>query len=245
VIGLRLLKLGRRRIAVPESWLALYFLVGAFFGMGLSSVAYMSWGNPDLALPDLLGRLLHAGYLFGVTAGMGCLYVFTWLTFRPAERWARVLVSVAATVMITGFVAIGLSDGYRIALRPGVAHWVTWAARTSVYLWLLFESFRYWRLSRRRLRLGLAEPLVTNRFLLWSIYATAMLSMGMIDPLARFWYIIRTGESERWIPELGGPIVIWLITLSSALGILVMISVYLTFFPTAGYRRWVEGRRTP
>jgi hypothetical protein len=33
-----------------------------------------------------------------------------------------------------------------------------------------------------------------------------------------------------------------LVTASAGLGILVMITLYLTFFPTQSFRRWVEGR---
>jgi hypothetical protein len=34
-------------------------------------------------------------------------------------------------------------------------------------LWNMTESYRYWGLLRRRIALGLADPLVTNRFFLW------------------------------------------------------------------------------
>ena len=66
--------------------------------------------------------------------------------------------------------------------------------------------------------------------------------MGMVDPLARLWYVARTGNADRWIPELGLPIVTTLVSVTSALGFFVMISVYLAFFPTRGFRSWVEAR---
>jgi hypothetical protein len=242
IVGLRLLRLGRRSPGGPEIWLALYFLLAAFLGMGLSNVVYMSWADPSLALPRPVATLLHAAYLFGVTAGMGCLYVFTRRTFRPDAGWARLLVAGAVLVMGVGYLSIGLSDGFRIRLIPGIAHWVTWAARTSVFAWLLVECFIYWTRLRRRLRLGLADPLVTNRFLLWGLWAGAMLLMGQIDPLARVWYVARAGTMEQWIPELGASIVMVLVASSAGLGLLVMGTVYLTFFPSAGFRRWLESR---
>lgn len=242
VVGLRLLRLSRRSRGGPEIWLALYFLVAAFFGMGLSNIVYMSWGDPSLALPQTLTTVLHAGYLFGTTAGMACLYVFTRLTFRPDAGWARLLVAGVVLTMVVGFVGIGISDGFRIRLVPSIAHWITWAARTSVFLWLVVESFSYWLRLRRRLRLGLADPLVTNRFLLWGIWAGATLLMGHIDPLSRIWYVMKVGTMDQWIPELGSPIVMTLVASSSALSVLVMGTIYLTFFPTAGYRRWIESR---
>jgi hypothetical protein len=216
--------------------------VAAFLGMGLSNFVYMSWADAAMALPDDLSSVLNALYIFGTTAGMGCLYVFTWLTFHRDDAWARVLVGTVAVIMVAGYVGIGLSGDFALSLVPGVAYWITWAARTSVFLWLLIESFRYWGLLRRRLGLGLAEPLVVNRFLLWGIWSSAMLLLGQIDPVSRIWYVSSIGIGDQWDPELGRPIVLMLVTASSGLGILVMITLYLTFFPTRGFRRWVASR---
>jgi hypothetical protein len=242
VIGVRLLRLSRRTGGGPELWLGLFFLVASFLGMGLAYLVYMSWADAALALPEPIGSVCNAGYLFGTTAGMGCLYVFTWLTFRPRERWARVLVAAVLTTMLVGYLAIGFTDGYRLRLAPGVAYWITWAARTSVFLWLLIEAFRYWGLLRRRLRLGLAEPLLTNRFLLWGIWASAVLLTGLIDPVTRFWYVRAYGASGELVPEMGQPVVLGMVIASAALMIPAMTTLYLTFFPTEGYRRWVEAR---
>ena len=242
IIGIRLLRLSRRLPEGPEIWLALYFLVAAFLGMGLSYLVYMSWADAALKLPAQMEIVLHAVYLFGTTSGMACLYVFTWRTFRADELWARLLVLAVVVTMVAGYVGIGFLDGFRIRLIPSFAHWITWAARTSVFLWLFIESFRYWRLLRRRLRLGLADPLVANRFLLWSIFAGATLLTGLIDPLSRVWYITLAGGGEVWTPEVGRPIVLAMVPLSSALNMLVMVTLYLTFFPTRGFRRWIETR---
>lgn len=242
LVGLWLLRLSRRSPGGPEIWLALYFLVAAFLGMGLANIVYMSWGDPSLALPQPLTTILHALYLFGVTAGMACLYVFTRLTFRPDAGWARLLVAGVVLTMVVGYAGIGLADGFRIRVLPGVAHWITWAARTSVFLWMLVESLTYWARLRRRLRLGLADPMVTNRFLLWGIWASTTLLLGLIDPLSRIWYVSRAGNTEQWIPEVGSPVLMVLVASSAALSVIVMGTVYLTFFPTAGYRRWIESR---
>ena len=242
IIGVRLLRLARNASAGPEIWLALYFLVAAFLGMGLSNFVYMSWADAAMALPDDVSRVLNALYIFGTTAGMGCLYVFTWLTFRRDDAWARVLVGTVAVVMVAGYVGIAMSGDFTLSLVPGAAYWITWAARTSVFLWLLIESFRYWSLLRRRLRLGLADPLVANRFLLWGIWSSVMLLTGLIDPLARLWYVLNVGAGSQWVPELARPIAVMLVTVSSGLLLLAVITLYLTFFPTQRFRCWVERR---
>ena len=66
--------------------------------------------------------------------------------------------------------------------------------------------------------------------------------MGQIDPFARLWYVNTIGAGEAWVPELGKPIVVWLVTVSSLLGCFAMATLYLTFFPTQRFRRWVESR---
>ena len=242
VLGVRLAKLAARRPGGPEVWLSLYFLVAAFLGMGLSNFVYMSWADAAMALPDRIATVLNAGYLFGVTAGMGCLYVFTWITFRPDAAWARALVIAVCGAMAVGYVAIGWSGDFALSVVPGAAYWITWALRTSVFLWLMIESLRYWGLMRRRLRLGLVDPLVANRFALWGIWSCVMLAMGQIDPLSRVWYVTTFGVAEAWVPELGRPIVVWLVTASAGLGCFAMVTLYLTFFPTRAYRRRIEAR---
>ena len=49
---------------------------------------------------------------------------------------------------------------------PGAGHWLGWAGRTGAMLWVAIESFRYYGQQRRRLRIGLADPILSNRFLL-------------------------------------------------------------------------------
>lgn len=240
-LGVRLAKLARRGDGGPEGWLAAYFLLGAFLGMGLSNFVYMSWADAAMVLPDRIATVLNAGYLFGVTAGMGCLYVFTRITFRPDAAWSRALVAGVCTAMALAYLAIGWSGDFSLVLVPGAAYWITWALRTSVFAWLAIESLLYWGRMRRRLRLGLASPLVANRFALWGAWSCVMLAMGMIDPCARVWYATQIG-GEVWVPELGRPIVLWLVSVSAALGGLAMLTLYLTFFPTQAYRRRVVAR---
>jgi hypothetical protein len=69
-----------------------------------------------------------------------------------------------------------------------------------------------------------------------------MFLMGLSDPMARFWYVMRTGSTTEWVPELGLSIVNTTVAYSSAMGLVAATMLFLTFFPTAGYRRWVEGR---
>jgi hypothetical protein len=97
-------------------------------------------------------------------------------------------------------------------------------------LWGSAEALRYWRVLRRRLRLGLTDPVVTNRFFLWGLGAGAAglgSAIGVVAQLA-------TGLSPLEVPA---------ILLSSSLhGLTAAVAMWLAFLPTAGYRRMIESR---
>ncbi len=100
-------------------------------------------------------------------------------------------------------------------------------------LWGSAEALVYWRKMRRRLRLGLADPVVTNRFFLWGLGAGAAglgTAIGMVAQLV-------TG-----LPPLQMP---W-ITLSSSLhGLTAAVALWLAFVPNQAYLRFIEARARP
>jgi hypothetical protein len=96
--------------------------------------------------------------------------------------------------------------------------------------WMAVESLRYHALLRRRLALGLADPVVTNRFLVWGAGAAAtsvlvLLLMGLylqgITLLAN---------------SLSASV---LVTVS---GLVMSVVPWLTFAPPAAYLRFVSRR---
>jgi hypothetical protein len=94
---------------------------------------------------------------------------------------------------------------------------------------LLLLARRYHRQLRRRLALGMADPLVANRVLLWAIYA---LSATFVVAVQAF-YHLTLGNT------LGHPVPL----LASALGgSLSSVAVYLAFLPPASYLRLVQAR---
>jgi hypothetical protein len=109
-------------------------------------------------------------------------------------------------------------------------------------LWVSIEAFRYYALLRRRLRLGLADPVLTNRFLLWGIWAAAVFLNLSADPVARVAYAVSSGTSSgEVVTEIAAPIVLVTISVTMALGAVSAVTLFLTFFATRSYRRWIEG----
>ncbi len=241
VLGVRLLRLGART-GGPERLLGVFFLVGHFGATVFGSIVYMGWADPRLALPDPWLRPLHAAQLATGSLGLGCVYAFTWHTFRPGARWARALVRGAVSALVASFAGFGLTEGFAVRVLNGWIYWLGWLARSGALLWMGFESLRYHALQRRRMRLGLADPLVVNRFLLLGLWAAALFLLGASDPLARVWYWSVTGTATHWLPEAGRPIIVATLALTSALGVVTATTLVLAFFPTRGFRRWVGSR---
>lgn len=240
-IGLRLARLGHRTRG-PETWLALYFLLTQFAGAGLACFLYMSWTDASRALPDALAVPVHAASLGAANAGLGALYVFVLQTFHPRSKAVRRIVGLVIAAMAAAYLAVATSEGFAIRVMPGPAYWISWTLRIGALVWLALESLRYWRLLRRRLRIGLADPLVTNRFLLLGVWAWAVFLMGASDPMARSWYILQVGSTQQWMPALAYSIVLLVLTLTSVLGIVVIATLALIFFPPERFRRFLEGR---
>jgi hypothetical protein len=105
--------------------------------------------------------------------------------------------------------------------------------QVGALLWGAGEALRWWRLMRRRLALGLADPLVANRFLMWGIGAGAAGVGSLVGVVAQ----VATGVSMR---EIG-----WVTVSSSAHGMLAAVAIWLAFVPPAAYRRWIAGAPAP
>jgi hypothetical protein len=241
VIGVRLLRLGARSRG-PERWLGGYFFAAAVLGTVVSGVLYMGWADPSLALPEAWRAPLQALHVASNSAGLFCIWLFTWRTFRPDAGWARVLVAGAGATLVLSFAAIGLVDRFAVHILPGPTYWISFGVRVAGVVWMSVESFRYASMLRRRLRLGLADPLVANRFVLWGAWAAAVTLLNLSDPLARVWYCATAGTTTQWIPALAREIIVAVLALTSALGLVAAACLFLTFFPTASYRRWIVSR---
>ena len=242
-IGIRLFRLARRGSGFgPEFWLGTFFLFAAFLGAGLNISVYAGMADPSLALSPLHGSLVLAASTFIYCIGTIGIYIFNWLTFRPDSRRARIAVVVGSLLVIASACAQALTEGFTVKVFPGIAYWCFYVARVAPYYWLAAESLSYWTAARRRMRIGLADPLVTNRFLLLGLWAVAWAAMGFSDILARGLYMWVSGSTTELRVDTAGPIILVTICITSALGGLAAVTLALSFFPTRAYRRLVEAR---
>lgn len=165
IVGLRLIFLARRTRQAPEFLVGLgLFLLGGWWSP-LVAVGRQATGLSDATRAALV-------CLGGVTAiaGMLCLALFTYRVFRPGAAWAKGLVAAMALALCAVFAAQTFGSGWVAFARHEAGWWrlATWIGVVD-YFWANGESWRqYWMLSRRQ-RLGLADPVVTDRLRLWSL----------------------------------------------------------------------------
>jgi len=220
VAGLRLARLGARTGECPEWLLAGVFLANA--------VSYLLYEVAVVWAPDSLWTPLNFAARVAYLPAPVLLAIFTRHVFRRDSAWAAWLPYGTAALLITGVGVSALGgdwEGYSI---DNPWFWPEWLGYTLPFVWAGIESFTAYRRSRRRVRVGLCEPLVCNRLLLWSLFAALQVSdsLAIIPQYAAF-------------EDLGVFTALWdLVT--GALEILSVAGIWLTFFEPEIYRRWIN-----
>jgi hypothetical protein len=103
------------------------------------------------------------------------------------------------------------------------------AGRVGASCWLVLEGARYYGLMRLRRRLGLADPVVTNRFLLWTLAGVFSIVM-----------ILTSVPPVFLDPDLNSDLLVLDLLAFSAGGVGVSVLYLLTFFPPVAYRRRLQ-----
>ena len=223
IVGVKLLQRARTSRGVPELLI------------GLAYVAAPATGYPLCILAPLIpSRAIAAPlYVLGETLLVSgcCSYLFfTAKVFRPREGWATgcaavgSAILVAAGVQITGAYFVSADAAENVArARPGLTAMVGILA--LYYAWTAFEGFRYHAMMKKRMALGLADPVVTNRFLLWAF--AGLVSLAWISVSA---VCLAAGIDLRsTLPLL----------CTSTGGFANTLLLVLIFMPPAAYTRWV------
>jgi hypothetical protein len=169
IAGGRLLLLSRRTRQLPE-----LLIGGTLFLAGGLWNPLVSIGRQAVALPDdVRAALVAIGALAGVT-GMAMLAVFNWRVFRPRERWAKRLALAIGLALVAAFAAQSVTHGWIDFARTERGPWLygSWLG-VAIYAWSDFEAWRQYRMLVRRRRLGLADPVVTDRMRLWALTMSA------------------------------------------------------------------------
>jgi hypothetical protein len=231
-VSTRLLVLSSRTRKLPELLLGLAVLFIGFLAFAVGTAGKLLL----VGTPAMRGVLTIVG-LFIECSGQLALVAFSWRVFHPRDGLASAFAGLLALFILGAFLGEIFSGQY---LRytdslPSVGVFVPLGqiARGSAPAWMSFECFRFHRQLRRRLAIGLAEPMVVNRVLLWGIGIGAS-AVG---------YAFTT--VHRLVYGLGLKEHVWALSIVSALGMVSAICLGTAFFPPSAYRRWVEERRAP
>jgi hypothetical protein len=180
------------------------------------------------ALDDTDPRLATVG-LGVLTAGTAMVAWFTQRTFHPANRWANG--ATAACVLVLGaglyhqLYACGLGTG---AVRQSAA---LSFSRAAVLAWPAVEALRFRRIYNKRVSLGLADPVVANRFLVFSIWTLALALMPL-------WVWASTTLSGVAVRDLRSGMLLPV----RVLGVVCLVGVVLTFLPPRAYLAFIARR---
>jgi hypothetical protein len=226
-VSLRLLLLWRRTREFPELCIGLGMVLITFAGTPLTALA---------RVPQLIGTL-RGGLIFTlgmclVVAGILLLYSFTWKVFRSDDRWARMMmigIALGLTVVVLGYAHVGITFVGAEQLERGRPFGFLMVLFVMIcFVWTAIESLLYHSTLKKRQTLGLVDPVIVNRFLLWGASAVVMFCLmgGILVCQALGMMVLRD------------PIPAYTVGIC---GMISSVTWYLTFFSPAWYRRAIVG----
>jgi hypothetical protein len=229
VVGLRLVALAARTRQLPE----------LLMGVGVLGIGPVGFGGIVAAMalveraPAASGALAAAATA-AVAAGVAAKYVFNWRIYRPTSRAAAAACAAGIAGLLAALALEARATGFSpLAWQGSGWHLLRSALQVGCLLWGASEALVYWGKMRRRVRLGIADPLLANRFLLWGVGAGAAGVGSAIGAVAQ----LATGSApleQTWV------------TMSSSLhGLVSACALWLAFVPPRAYREWVRAGATP
>jgi hypothetical protein len=202
-----------------------YLLCAAGMGLAMLSTA------PS---PRLVSILLAAGH-GATTIGLSAALLFERRVFWPEARWPLALMAGLMAAMGVGW--LGATTSGAFATGSYASGWVRLltAGMLGTNLWVGIEPLVYHSKLAKRVPLGLAEPLVADRFLLWGLGSLARAALILMGPAAEALLAGLDGEARNTFSAAT-------LAVAGTLGLATSVAYWLTFNPTPAYARWVERR---
>ena len=227
-VGVRLYRLGRRTGQLPELLIAAAFL--------LWTLSYLFYDIPYAIV--LAGERVPAvcsyASLIVLAVGNAAFALFIRSVFRPDARWATWLVAAIVVSLVAGVAGsawVGDWEGINPLANPW--YWLEYFGSFAPSTWMTAEGLAQYLRARRRLKLGLCEPMACNRFLLWAIAGALWVILEVILTANDF----ANALTGQWSPLLDVGVALF-----EAVPVAV---IWFVFFPPAFYCRWIEGSAKP
>lgn len=220
IVAFRLLGRWRRVRQTPELLLGLALLSSASVGYPMIVLA--------AAAPQLGPWVSQLG-LLAFQVGVSLYAHFNARVFRPGVMWASAFASTcthlfAVVLVVVVYLPFVFDSPEAVAqhIRPFVV--INQCTLVAISLWVALEGGLYYTRLRRRSAIGLAEPLIVNRFLLWTIQGSFSLANMLVALL------LMLGGENVVASTLS-------IALTSASGLAGAVLTVLIFMPPAWYLR--------
>jgi hypothetical protein len=224
-VGFRLIRLWRRTREIPELSLGLGLLVVS------SSLPLAAVGRAPATAMELAGRVSFSAGITAAAVGVSLLVFFNYWVFRRGSSWGRAAFIAICLTMCAGVGYMSAAnflgesiEQIKITMRPGAL--ALMLTILACFAWSGAESLRYHTALRRRLSIGLGDPVLTNRFLLWGV---AGLTCSIL-------LVVITACIMMGMTILHEPLPL---TAIAACGTIMSASWYLTFFAPESYRRFL------
>ncbi len=220
IVGFRLGQVASRTGERPERLLSAMFV--------FSGVSYILYVVP-MAIPiEALWKPFNfAGRVIYLPAPV-LIAMFTREVFRsdtPLSTWMVYATSVLLIVGVGVSAMMGDWEGFSLS-NP--FFWFEWVGYTIPFAWAGLEALGQYRSLLRRQRLGLCDPLVCNRFLLWSVFGLVQVALSVV--LLQMYADFETNNAfSAFLDGLTGVLEIF------SLGL-----IWLVFFPPRLYQQLVS-----
>lgn len=223
IVGVRVLLMALRTHELPELLMGIGVL-----GIGPVGFGLMVAGMRVEAVS--LQHVLLGIAVFAISSGAFANFVFNWRVYHPDGNVARAVVATAGAGLLGLFVWSGVAHGFLDVGPVSPQSLCRSTLQVGCLLWSAGEAFAYWMKMRRRVRIGLADPVVANRFLMWAI-ATFAAGVGTAVGIVAQLFLGVTSTETGWV-----------MVSSSLHGLVAAVAIALAFIPPGFYVRYIRTR---
>jgi hypothetical protein len=225
ITGTRLLLLASRTRGLPEATLGISYIVGGMLGWAAVLV-----GGGIIDRAPLLGRVLNGVGLFCFSGGTLTIALFCWRVFAPTSAWAKAFFLFLSATLLVDWVHNIVFLGTPFPPTDTFWYWPGALGRMVILGWRPFAALPYYARLKKRLALGLADPVATNRVFLWGIAG----ALTFISSLFVLWVTL-AGVWTRPERAPAAMVTVFLATSDSLLS-------WLAFVPPKRYVAWIRAR---
>ena len=173
------------------------------------------------------GEVNHGLFAFAIVslgAGISAFLSFTLMTFRPSSipAWCVAILSIAFLALaVFGQIGALASAPRDLPSAEAIASWGTLLGLLVIFCfgWLGVEGIVEWRRSKRRLAIGLGDPVVSSRLFYWGVFGLSTCSFTVLSVVMS----VLSPASSYGAPGQ---------VLNVVMGLLGSASVLMAFFPS-------------